>query len=1130
MPWPTPVLRLAALAALCVGLAAPASGQYFAYGKNRVQYEDHDWRMLQSEHFDVYYYEGDHAPGGRVLATFAAEAAEEAYTEVSAMFGADIARRVPLLIYPTHADFAVTNAVELPVYADGIGGVTELFKNRIAVPFTGDWRDFRHVVHHELIHAVINDLYHGGSVQALIRSGLRLQIPLWFEEGLAEFSAHGWDTQSDMYVREAILTDRLADIPRLQGFFAYRGGQGVWDYVAQEYGREKVTEILDRVRLGRSVNGAFRRATGLSVSELSDRWKRTLRAVYFPEAAAREETEAIARVVASRAVGGAGYHASPVISPQGDRVAYVATEDGLFDVYVAPTGARGAPEKLIDGQDNTQFESLRLLSPGLSWSPDGHRLAVAVTSGPGDAIALVDTRTGDVEEVRPVGVDAIRSVAWSPDGGRIAFSGTAGAHSDIYTVELATGAVANHTRDLYSDLAPAWSPDGSFLVFHSDRADAVDLGRATALDADAGRYDTRALGRGQYDLYRLRLGAGNAEADTLGEATSGADRLGATRLDRLTDDPIWDETDAALADHDGTTRLQFVSDRNGIPNLYELDLDTRDVRPLTDLQTGVIDASLSADGRRAAFLALHDGTPSVFFLRDPFGRDDLPPALTPTVWAQRRTGSPEAAPAIQLASETTRERNPFLRDAADGAPPPAPPRRAMPPSAEELALIDSLLATLDRPLLATTDTMALDPTAPERGPVVDYRTYAFSDAFDEGARSASGAVADPFRPPGNRDSTGALVARPYRLRFTPDLVYANSGYDTIYGVQSVTQMLFSDMLGNHRIGLATNLVLDLRNADYVLSYEYRARRTDYSVEGFHLARELADFENATVFRYRNYGLVAAARYPLDKFRRVDLEAGLLGVSLADLSDLGQQPRSRLFAVPRVTYTVDGTVPGFFGPRSGARTAASLSGAPGPDAFFATALVDARRYWSLGPGYAFAARASGGLSVGPNPQRFYAAGVQNWINARFRSLPVEDADDFVFATPVLPLRGFGFNEAAGDRFGLVNLEARMPLIAAILPGPIPLLPLYNIQVVGFADAGFIADGGLDVWRDIPPVLDPDTEAVIEPARRVFDDVLLGGGVGLRTVFLGYPVRVDWAWPFDGEGFGEARTYLSVGLDF
>ena len=1179
---PLPRLRLAAsLLALALALAPAAAAQYFGFGKNRVQYERHDWRVLQSEHLDVYYFEEDGTePGGRVLAAFAAEAAEAAYREISVLFGTDVARRVPMIVYPTHADFAVTNAVDLPDFADGIGGVTELYKNRIAVPFTGDWRAFRRVVHHELVHAVVNDLYYGGSVQALLRTGLRLRIPLWFNEGLAEYSALGWDTQSDMYVRDAVLNDDLADIPRLGGYFAYRGGQGVWDFVAQEYGREKVTEILERVRVGRSVGGAFRRATGLGLDELSDRWKRTLRTVYFPEAAAREPTEAVARPLATREQTGAAYHTSPAISPLGDKVAYVATRDGLFDVYVVGTVGRQAPRKLIDGQDNTQFESLRLRSPGLAWSPDGQTLAVAVTSGPGDAVALVDVATGRVRELRPDGVDAVRSVAWSPDGARLALSATAGALSDLVVVDVATGAARNLTRDLWTDAEPAWSPDGRALVFQSDRGAATALGAATPRAALArrgtpGAFDARQLGRGALDLYRLDL-------DSLGAPVGDAVRL--------TADPVWDQTSPAFAQAPGgPVRLLYVSDENGIPNLYECAGTGRrgsgtggwglgagnpggmtaddsaggatssasgepgpggvalaphspdpasaaglcTGRPLTDLQTGALAVSLSADGSRAALLALDEGTPSVYLLRDPFGRDDLPPALRPTVWGQRRTGTARQAPALLLASEGTVDRNALLRDAADGEPPPPPPSRpALSP--EAVAAADSLLAQiLSRPppgLLASADTLGLglaplDSTALDRGFAADFRRYEFSDAFDEPARARDEPAVDPFRPVDARDADGRLVARRYRLRFTPDIVSAAGGYDTVYGVQSVTQMRFSDMLGNHRLGIATNLVLDLRNADYALRYASLGGRTDWGLDAFHLARELPDFNGGTVYRYRNYGVQVRWRYPLSKFQRLDAELGVLGVSLADLSALADEPSSRTFAVPRLTFTHDATVPGFLGPRSGARWAASVSGAPGPDAFFATALVDGRRYWSLGPGYAVALRASAGASAGPNPQRFFAAGVENWLNATFRSLPVDGPDDFVFATPVLPLRGFGYNEAAGDRFALANAELRAPLIAALLPGPLPILPLYNIQATGFVDAGVIADGGLDVWRPGDP--DPETGAA---GPRVLDDVLLGTGVGLRTVFLGYPVRVDWAWPFDGRQFGQTRTYLSVGLDF
>ena len=38
----------------------------------------------------------------------------------------------------------------LPYMQEGIGGVTELFKNRVVIPFEGDYDQFRHVIHHEL--------------------------------------------------------------------------------------------------------------------------------------------------------------------------------------------------------------------------------------------------------------------------------------------------------------------------------------------------------------------------------------------------------------------------------------------------------------------------------------------------------------------------------------------------------------------------------------------------------------------------------------------------------------------------------------------------------------------------------------------------------------------------------------------------------------------------------------------------------------------------------------------------------------------------------------------------------------------------------------------------------------------
>src|SRR5690606_9044146 len=135
---------------------------------------------------------------------------------------------------------------------------------------------------------------------------------------------------------------------------------------------------------------------------------------------------------------------------------------------------------------------------------------------------------------------------------------------------------------------------------------------------------------------------------------------------RLTETDNQDEHSAHFSP-DGRS-VAFLSDRNGITNLYLLDRDDGSTVPLTNLLVGIRQYSLSGDGGRAAILSLHRGTPTIYVVNYPLQRRIDEVILVPNVWAQRRDRRPMvSAPSVLLASDPVRRSNPFLLDASDAA-------------------------------------------------------------------------------------------------------------------------------------------------------------------------------------------------------------------------------------------------------------------------------------------------------------------------------------------------------------------------------------------------------------------------------------------------------------------------------
>src|SRR5262245_3645206 len=199
------IVVLAAL--LTVGSAVPSAAQYF--GRNKVQYEKFDFKIMKTDHFDIYYY-----PEEEDAVRLAARMAERWHARLTKLLQHELSGRQPLVLYAAHPHFQQTNI--LGDIGEGTGGVTESNRRRVILPFAGGMAETDHVLGHELVHAFQYDM--ASQTDARGRpTGAGIQaLPLWFIEGMAEYLSLGpIDSNTAMWVREAASRDAMPTVDKL---------------------------------------------------------------------------------------------------------------------------------------------------------------------------------------------------------------------------------------------------------------------------------------------------------------------------------------------------------------------------------------------------------------------------------------------------------------------------------------------------------------------------------------------------------------------------------------------------------------------------------------------------------------------------------------------------------------------------------------------------------------------------------------------------------------------------------------------------------------------------------------------------------------------------------------------------
>ncbi|MGE0445379.1 MAG: hypothetical protein AB7P99_09130, partial [Vicinamibacterales bacterium] len=515
-------------------LAGDAQAQYF--GRNKVHYDRLDFRVLRTDHFDIYYYAEEE------LATrHAARMAERWYVRLSRVLDHTFDHRQPLILYASHPHFTQTNiSGESP--GEGTGGLTERIKSRIAMPFAAGLGETDHILGHEIAHAFQIDIASRAGRDAFT-------LPAWFIEGMAEYLSVGpSSTHTSMWMRDAALHDRLPALDQLDEgrFFPYRFGHALWTHLTREHGEALLSQVL-RSR-ARDPIARLEEATGLPAADITRQWHRSV------ETDGSQRPHSIARPqrVLSSQNDDARFHVAPALSPDGASLVFLSERDRLsLDLFLADASTGAVTRKLVSTAADPHFDSLQYIHSSGAWDPAGRRFAFTALTGGDPVLVVMDVAGGTGRiEVPLDGLGEAYNPSWSPDGARIVFSGLKGGLSDLFIYTEATGRVEQLTADAFADLHPAWSPDGRTIALATDRfTSSIDELRFGA----------------------LRIGLLDLASGVIRPAVE--DASPARQVS-----PQWAP--------DGQS-LYFVSDRSGISNVLRFDVGTRAVHQVTAVAGGV---------------------------------------------------------------------------------------------------------------------------------------------------------------------------------------------------------------------------------------------------------------------------------------------------------------------------------------------------------------------------------------------------------------------------------------------------------------------------------------------------------------------------------------------------------------
>ncbi|HXY40009.1 MAG TPA: hypothetical protein VEQ10_10075 [Vicinamibacteria bacterium] len=547
---------------------SPAAAQFIPYyGKNKIKYDNFAWRVYKSPHFEVFYYPEFEPQLARLVSYL-----ESGYLKISTGLKHEMPQPIPVIFYKTHSEFEETNLYPSFI-PEGVEAFTEPVKNRMVLPIDEPPDKLQGLITHEMTHAFEFDLIPRG-----LGFGIQQQaIPLWVDEGLADYFRGMWDPLDLMMIRDAALTDRVPKLSRAEfeafsGRLVYNMGHACFEFMEARYGKEGIRQFLYTLRkgiLGGGPEELYKQAFRTTPQEFDAAFDKWLKERFKPfrdrqrpddfgrDLSPNEEKTSFTQAFAF----------APAPSGEVGAIITANRSEGEADVVLVSTRDGAVIRNLTSGFGN-EFQGLTINNEFvagrmLSFDPRGDYVGFFARTGKGRSFFLISVLDGRIKRKLKVPLDEVQAPCLLPDGKSLLFAALKEGVSDIWQLDIDSGKLTNLTNDPFADNNPEISPDGKLVV-----------------------YERRVSGH--LKLYAFPLDNPKHKV-------------------QLTFGPFDDQ--APYFSGDGS-KLFYASDEDDdIPNLRSLDLQTGAIQQYTDVFGGAMAPTplKAPHGERLAFLTYYKG-------------------------------------------------------------------------------------------------------------------------------------------------------------------------------------------------------------------------------------------------------------------------------------------------------------------------------------------------------------------------------------------------------------------------------------------------------------------------------------------------------------------------------------------